>query len=88
MSDTISDLFDYAATSVDVEWLFSQGHVLLSHIHNHLSSQSVQALICLGSWSWMGLVKDADLKKVVMMKDVVEGKDHVLPEGWDVIDEL
>ena len=39
-----------------VEWLFSCGHNLLTHIRNQLSSQSVHALLCLGSWSLLGIV--------------------------------
>ena len=75
----------YVATSVDVERLFSRGHIVLSHVRNRLSSQSVRALLCLGSWSSMGLVKDVDVKKVVVMDDVNGDVDVVLPDGWDAI---
>ncbi|KAF8546552.1 hypothetical protein OG21DRAFT_1426718, partial [Imleria badia] len=74
------------ATSVDVEHLFSRGRNVLSHIHNHLSSQCVCALLCLGLWSSLGLVKDVDIKKVAVMDDV-NGGDVMLPNGWDAIDE-
>ncbi|KIK80534.1 hypothetical protein PAXRUDRAFT_126440, partial [Paxillus rubicundulus Ve08.2h10] len=73
------------ATSVDVECLFSHGRILLSHIRNRLSVQTIRALLCLKSWSQLGLVKDADVRKVAAMDDV-EGKEEVeLPVGWDVI---
>ena len=75
----------YVATSVDVERLFSRGRIVLSHVRNRLSSQSVRALLCLGSWSSMGLVKDVDVKKVVVMDDVNGDVDVVLPDGWDAI---
>ena len=60
------------ATSVDVERLFSKGHILLPHLRNRLSSQSIRALLCLGSWSLLGLVKDEDVKKVVALDEVQE----------------
>ena len=75
----------YVATSVDVERLFSRGCIVLSHVHNRLSSQSVCALLCLGSWSLMGLIKDVDVKKIVVMDDVNRDVDVVLPDGWDAI---
>ena len=45
-------------TSVDVECLFSKGHILLSHIRNRLFAQSTRALLCLNNWSAIGLVID------------------------------
>lgn len=60
---------------------------MLYHVRNRLSSQTVRALLCLGSWSLMGLVKDSDVKRVVVMDDAVGEKDIVLPEGWDAIDD-
>ena len=67
------------ATSVDVKWIFSQGQFLLSHIHRQLSVQSKQALLCLGSWSKMGLVKDKNV-----MADV-DGEEEEFEDGWDAI---
>ncbi|KAG6888382.1 hypothetical protein C0992_008636 [Termitomyces sp. T32_za158] len=55
------DYLSIPATSVDVEWLFSHGRLLLSHTRNRLSNGSTRALLCLGSWSLMGFVKDEDL---------------------------
>ena len=45
--------------------LFSKGHILLPHLHNHLSAQLTHTLLCLGSWSQLGFVKNEDIKKVV-----------------------
>jgi len=70
------------ATSTDVECVFSQGQVLLSHIHNWLSSQSIQALMCLNSWSRLGLVKDKDIFAVTVLAEI-EGDEDALKEGWD-----
>ena len=44
-------------------------------------------LLCLGSWSLMGMVKDFDVKKIVMMEDANK-KDAALPDGWDAIDDV
>ncbi|KIM55479.1 hypothetical protein SCLCIDRAFT_73802, partial [Scleroderma citrinum Foug A] len=49
------------ATSVDVEHLFSKGHIILPYLHNHLSSQSICALMCLRQWCKLGLVKDDNI---------------------------
>ncbi|KAG1807164.1 uncharacterized protein BJ212DRAFT_1282336, partial [Suillus subaureus] len=43
------------ATSVDVKWLFSHGHLILLHTRSHLSVQSMHALLCLGLWSELGI---------------------------------
>jgi len=72
------------ATSVDVKQLFSQGHLLLSHVHSGLSSQSTWALLCLGFWNTLGLVKDKDVQNVLSLADVVED-DKEMSEGWDSV---
>ena len=46
-----------------------------------LSVTTTGALLCLGTWSELGLVKDSDVKKVVELQDV-EGKDIKLAKGW------
>ena len=53
-----------------MEWLFSCGHLLLSHTHSHLSAQTTQVLLCLGSWSLAGLVRDEDVKAVAVLDEV------------------
>ena len=53
---------------------------------NQLSTQTIMALLCLGSWTQLGLVKDVDMRKIALMDDV-EGEEEVeLPVGWDTID--
>ena len=58
------------ATSVDVKWLFSHGWLLLSHTRSRLSAQSTWALLCVGSWSLAGLVKDEDVKAVAVLDEI------------------
>ena len=71
------------ATSIDVEWFFSCGCLLLSHVHSRLSVQSTRVLLCLGLWSKLNLVKDEDVKKVGVLPDI-EGEDELdLEDGWD-----
>lgn len=72
------------ATSIDVERVFSCGHLLLSHVKSHLSAQSTQALLCLGSWSTLNLIKPEDIHKVTILPDV-EGEEQELEHGWDRI---
>jgi hypothetical protein len=75
----------FIASTVDVERTFSQGRIVLSHIHNRLSPQSTRALMCVGAWSWLGLVKNKDILDV--LGDKVK-EDKELPVGWDTINPL
>ena len=72
------------ATSVDVEWGFSRGRLLLTHVRSRLSLQATRALLCLGSWSLRGYINDSDLQAAALMADV-EGAEEELEEGWDKI---
>ena len=56
----------------------------MSHIRNQLSAQSTQALICLGSWSKLGLVKDNDVMSVTVLAEV-EGDEEEMAVRWDTI---
>jgi hAT family C-terminal dimerisation region len=58
------------ATSIDVERLFSRGRLLLSHTRSRLSVSSTRALLCLGSWSLNGLVKDEDAMAVALLDEI------------------
>src|SRR6266545_7084100 len=72
------------ATSVDVEQTFSQGCLVLSHVHSRLSVQSMQALLCLGGWSKMGLVEDDNVKSVARLPEV-DGEKEELTIDWDAL---
>ena len=74
-----------SATSIDVEHIFSHGHLLLSHVHSRLSVQSTRALLCLGSWSWLSLVKDTNVLAVTVLDDVEGDEKPKLDVGWDQI---
>jgi hypothetical protein len=78
------DFSDPSATSTDVEHVFSQGRIVLSHIRNHLSVQLTCALLCLGNWSLLSYVKDKDITAITVLPEVVGSKE--LEEGWDAID--
>ena len=73
------------ATSVDVEQLFSRGCMLLPYLRNRLLSQSTHALLCLGQWSKLGLVKDEDLRKAICEEPERDESEVELPDGWDRI---
>jgi hypothetical protein len=61
------------ATSVDVERLFSCGRLILLHTHSRLGVITVRALLCLGSWSLKGLVRDEDVTSAALL-DEIEGQ--------------
>ena len=72
--------------SVDVERVFSQGRLLLSHIRSRLSVQSTRALMCLGIWSLLSFVKDSDVKAVVILPELHADEDEgELEIDWDKI---
>jgi hypothetical protein len=66
-------LAHHTATSIDVERLFSRGRLVLSHTRSRLSVASTRSLLCLGSWSLKGLVRDADVASVASL-DEIQGK--------------
>ena len=74
-----------SATSTDVEHIFSQGRIILSHIRNCLSSQSTCTLLCLGNWSLLGYNKDKDITAVTALPEV-PGDEEELEAGWDSLD--
>ena len=72
------------ATSTNIECVFSKGRLVLSHIQNRLSVTSTRVLMCLGAWSKLGLVRNADIKAAVILPDLV-GEEAELEFGWDYI---
>lgn len=77
-------MYVITATSVDVERIFSQGRILLSHVRSRLSVQSTRALLCVGVWSLMDYVKDDDVKAAASLPEV-DGDEEELPAGWDSV---
>jgi hypothetical protein len=62
------------ATLVDVRHVFSKGRLVLSYVQNGLSVQFMCALMCLGTWSRMGLVKDKDIMEAARLPDINESE--------------
>lgn len=77
-------LLPIQATSVDVERVFSQGRLLLSHVRSRLTVQSTRALMCLGAWSVMDFVKDSDITAATVLPEV-DGEEKELELDWDAI---
>lgn len=78
------DFLTIPPTSVDVERLFSRGRLLLSHVRSRLSVNSTRALLCLGTWSTLGLVKTEDVKKVSALPEV-KGEEDEFEGGWAML---
>jgi hypothetical protein len=72
-------------TSVDVERVFSRGWLLLSHIRNWLSAQTTRALLCLGYWSHLRLIRNKDVTAVARLPEIPRDIDIELDDGWDII---
>ena len=73
------------ATSTDVEHIFSQGRIILSHIQNCLLLQSTHALLCLSNWNLLYYIKDKDITAVMALPEV-PGDEEELEAGWDSLD--
>ena len=75
------------ATSIDVERVFSQGHLLLSHVCSRLSVQTTHALMCLGVWSQLSFITDSDVKAAVVVLPELNADDEEkeLDINWDSI---
>ena len=67
-----------------MEWVFSRGRLLLSHIRNGLSIQSSRASMCLSAWSRISLVKDDDVMEAARLPEV-NGVEVELDRDWDKI---
>ena len=65
----------FIATSVNIEWTFFCGCLVLSHVWSQLTTQIIHVLLCLGCWS-LGLVKDKDVLLVVHLSNL-EGKEEL-----------
>jgi hypothetical protein len=76
------------ATSVDIECLFSHDRMILSHMCNCLSAQSVHVILCLSlsSWSPEDFIKNTDTQKLATMEEIEGDHDIILEEEWDHID--
>ncbi len=58
------------ATSVEVERVFSQGRLLLSHVRSALSPATTHTVLCLGQWSLLELVHKDDLEAVAQLPEL------------------
>ena len=74
-----------SASSVAVECIFSKGHLVVTHTHNHLSPWSIQAILCLGKWSTAGYVHKSDLTHAALLpepQDVDSDDDGWSDNNW------
>jgi hypothetical protein len=69
-----------------VERTFSRARLLLPHTCSRLSAQSIRAVLCLGEWSQLGLVKDSDIKAASQTEPIDSDDDVEMDDGWDSID--
>jgi hypothetical protein len=51
-------------------------------VHSRLSVQTTRALMCLGVWSLLGYINNADCKAAARLPAVI-GKEEDLANGWD-----
>jgi len=71
------------ATSIDVECIFSCGHLVLPYVCGWLAIQSTGTSLCVGLWSSQGLVRNEDIGAALGLEETKEeGK---LPMDWDII---
>ena len=71
------------ATTVDIEHVFSCGHLVLPYVHSRLAVQSTHASLYVELWSSQGLVKDGDVRVSLGLDNV--GEEDEFPVDWDAI---
>lgn len=64
-------------TSIDVERFFSRGRLLLSHVRSRLSAHTTAAILCLGHWSRLNLIKNEDILKVTSLPDLLSDENII-----------
>ncbi len=73
-------------TSVDVERVFSRGRRALTHVRSRLSAQSTRAILCVGEWSRLDMIRSTDCMAVTSQPAVDnDDSDYEMEEGWDRI---
>lgn len=65
--------------------MFSRGRLILFHTRNRLSVESTRAIICLGSWSLLNLIKDDNIQDVAELEEGDEEEDADLDNGWELL---
>jgi hypothetical protein len=80
-------LMSFLATSVDVERVFSRGRLMLTHTRSRLSAETSRAILCLGTWSSLDMVKTSSLAASLRgIPDAAAGDiDMLMEDGWDAI---
>ncbi|TFK80654.1 hATC-domain-containing protein, partial [Polyporus arcularius HHB13444] len=80
------DYLSIPGTSVDVERVFSRGRRALSHIGSRLSAQTTCAILCVGTWSRLELIRPSDSLAVTSGPEVNNNdSDYEMEDGWDAI---
>jgi hypothetical protein len=59
------DYLSAPATSTAVEWVFSQGRILLHHTRNRLLASTIRAHLCVGSWCQNDLISMHDITLIL-----------------------
>ena len=54
------------------------------HTRSRLSAQTTRAILCLGAWSLLNLIKTEDVMAVAALGDV-KGNEEAMNDGWDSI---
>lgn len=71
---------------MDVERTFSRGRRLLSHVRSCLNAQTTRAVMCLGDWVRLDLVRSEDVRDVSKLNEVDDkGSDYEMEDSWDCI---
>ncbi|KAG6809701.1 hypothetical protein H0H92_015106 [Tricholoma furcatifolium] len=76
-SDLRSKLEQYLATPTEgakdaVKWWYD-------------NAESTRALMCLGAWSKVGMVRNSDLKEAAELPDVLKDEELEVDDAWDTL---
>ncbi|KAI6010338.1 hypothetical protein EDC04DRAFT_2905925 [Pisolithus marmoratus] len=90
--DLVRDVFvtsymdtDDAKSEIDIEEVALDDENDLTNTNVFDNLPTTHALLCLGMWSELGLVKDNNVSKVSQLQDIEGDKEPELEDGWDHI---
>lgn len=58
---------------------------MLSHTWSWLSMQTTLAVLCVGQWSTLKIVKSEDVHVITKMDGEAGADDREMEDGWDLI---
>ena len=80
------DIYSIPAMSAEPERLFSAAKHTVSLQRNNLRSETIELLVCLKSWFWLGIFTEEDLHAIVATLDEDVEAMGAMEEAMDAVE--